>query len=100
MKAATQATSRDALASIQDKLPYTRRRVLAYIRECGAHGATCDEVEIALEPPISHQTCSARFTELRNAGQIIATEHRRKTRSGRGACVHTAKVNVQMEMFS
>lgn len=97
MRAATQDTSREAYASIQEDLPTIRMSVLSWVRDQGAHGATCDEAEVALR--LSHQTCSARFKELRDDFLIVATEHRRKTRSGRGALVHTAKVNVQMEMF-
>ena len=41
--------------------------------------ATCDEVEVALG--MKHQTCSARFSEMKKDGEIYPTE-RRKTRSG------------------
>ncbi len=41
--------------------------------------ATCDEVELALG--MNHQTCSARFSELKRDGLIEPTV-KRKTRSG------------------
>jgi hypothetical protein len=41
--------------------------------------ATCDEVEIALE--MNHQTCSARFSELKREGIIVPTV-KRATRTG------------------
>lgn len=43
---------------------------------------TCDEVES--RTCLSHQTCSARFSDLKKAGLIEPTM-RRKTRSGRWA---------------
>lgn len=43
---------------------------------------TCEEVENATG--LSHQTCSARFSELKRDGLIEPTK-RRKTRSGRWA---------------
>jgi hypothetical protein len=45
---------------------------------------TCDEVEVLLE--MSHQACSARFTELK-ALDLIKLVGKRKTRSGRMAGV-------------
>jgi hypothetical protein len=41
--------------------------------------ATCDEVEVALN--MKHQTCSARFCDLKRCGHIRPTV-RRPTRSG------------------
>jgi DNA adenine methylase len=60
-----------------------RARVLVEIRErCGA---TCDEVEEALD--LRHQTASARVNELCSDGKIVDSGERRKTRSGRAAIV-------------
>ena len=56
------------------------KRILALF-EWHGH-ATCDEAEIQLG--MSHQTCSARFADLKRAGLIEPTT-RRKTRSGRWA---------------
>lgn len=50
-------------------------------------GMTSDEVEVKTGLP--HQTCSARFTELKKAGRIVARGSR-PTRSGRMAAVYFA----------
>lgn len=52
-------------------------KIMAFIESSGS--ATCDEAEAILV--ISHQTCSARFSDLKRAGLIEPTV-RRKTRSG------------------
>ena len=52
-------------------------RILDYLRRKG--DATCDEAEQALA--MSHQTTSARFSDLKYAGRIVPTE-RRRTRTG------------------
>ena len=49
-------------------------------------GVTCDAVEEATG--MSHQTCSARITELVIEGKIRDTGQRRKTRTGRTARVY------------
>lgn len=49
-------------------------------------GVTCDAVEEATG--MSHQTCSARITELVIEGKIRDTGERRKTRTGRTARVY------------
>ena len=49
-------------------------------------GVTCDAIEEATR--MSHQTCSARITELVIEGKIRDTGERRKTRSGRTARVY------------
>ena len=88
-------TSRQAAISIQEDTNYLRKRVLHYIDRNLGYGATCDEVEI--ESGIRHQTCSARFRELAQRGQIIpkldasGNPVTRKTRSGRAAQVWIVK---------
>lgn len=67
-----------------------RRTIYHYIREHS--GATCDEVEQALDLP--HQTASARIRELAKDGLIADTGARRATRTGRKARVYEAKVPV------
>jgi len=61
-----------------------RGKVMAYISSRGKEGATCDEIEQALG--ISHQSASARCTELKANGDVH-TLTTRKTRSGRAAAV-------------
>jgi response regulator of citrate/malate metabolism len=48
--------------------------------------ATCDELE--QRTGLSHQTCSARITELVIESKIIDTGRRRTTRAGRPARVY------------
>src|SRR5215467_13043603 len=57
-----------------DQTPASLRRaqcvaISAFVLERGLDGATSDEVEAALN--LSHQTCSARFTDLKRDGVII-----------------------------
>jgi hypothetical protein len=66
-----------------------RAKVIGYIREQGAYGATSDEVEEALG--LSHQTISARITEAKADGTLVPSGMRRKTRSGRNAAVLITK---------
>jgi len=76
-------TSIAAANSIANGVEQLRARVLVEIRERG--GATCDEVEVALE--FRHQTTSARIRELTIEGKIHDSGERRLTRSGRKAVV-------------
>jgi hypothetical protein len=82
-------TSEDAADSVKQSAPQIRERVFKYIDDCGVWGSTCDQAERDLR--LSHQTCSARFNELRNVGRIVDSSARRKTRSGRSAAVYIAK---------
>jgi hypothetical protein len=61
-----------------------RLRVLEAIRRA-EDGHTCDELEIELE--MSHQTCSARCSELKRDQKIFASKTRRPTRTGCTAAV-------------
>ena len=65
-----------------------RLRILRLIRCTGPFGATSDEVEQATG--ISHQSCSARFTELKARGDLTDSGMKRKTRNGRNARVWIA----------
>lgn len=65
-----------------------RRRVIAFVRSRGEHGATSDEIEVALGLP--HQTVSARITEAKAGGDLVPSGVRRLTRSGRSAAVLVA----------
>jgi len=82
-------TSEAAAASVDETTPYLRRRVFDYISARGAEGATCDEVEGALD--MRHQTASPRVNELAGRGAIVDSGRRRKTRSGRSAAVYVRK---------
>ena len=65
-----------------------RARVFAHVQEQGARGATCDEIEEALD--LKHQTASARVRELALRGDLEDSGKRRDTRSGRKAVVWVA----------
>lgn len=73
----------DANYSIEDKKAKLRSMVLAYVKAQG--GATSDEVEQGLG--LSHQTVSARMTELKVMGLLQPSGVKRPTRSGRKAMV-------------
>lgn len=83
-------TSSEALKSMKAVIPSKRYAVYEYIKG-GSHGATCDEVENALE--LKHQTASARIRELAQMG-LIAPRGVRKTRSGRNATVWVKAASV------
>lgn len=61
-------------------------KVLAFIRDRGDDGATIDEIAVHFD--IVPGTASARIDDLLTLGLISKTPLRRKTRSGRNACVH------------
>lgn len=77
-------TSAAAALSMVGETSRIRRRVLWYVAGC-TQGATCDEVEVALD--LRHQTASARIRELVLLGCLEDTHQRRRTRSGRTAVV-------------
>jgi hypothetical protein len=63
-----------------------RLLVLKAIKEAGQNGMTCDELEQALS--MSHQTCSARCSELKRDRMVrVAAGFKRKTRTGCSASV-------------
>jgi len=63
-------------------------RVAQFLHEQGSHGATTEEVVHGLL--LSHQSASARMSELKALKIIVPTANRRPTASGRMArvCVH------------
>jgi hypothetical protein len=71
-----------SIISLKDK---ARAAICRLARHRGSIGLVCDEAERALG--LSHQSCSARFTELKRDGLLIPTDRFRKTRSGRNARV-------------
>lgn len=62
--------------------------VLEHIQGQGEHGATCYEVECALE--LAHQTASPRITELRQRNHVHRNGQKRPTHSGNSAYVLVA----------
>lgn len=85
--AAGSDTSKAAAESMKSTAGIIRERVYRRVKESDTDGITCDALEVALG--LSHQTCSARVNELRNAGRIIDSGRRKATRSGRKAVVYT-----------
>jgi hypothetical protein len=79
-------TSKAAAESMEAHARPMRERVFEYIKSQGEHGATDDEIEVALG--MSHQSCSPRRRELEKDDAIYLTDDRRKTRSGRRAGVY------------
>jgi hypothetical protein len=82
----TSKGARDSLS--EGKLGRLRQQVLDFVRAHKARGATCYEAEVGLK--LSHQTTSARCSELLKAGLIWDTGDRRATGSGRSARVYRA----------
>jgi len=76
-------TSKDAFKSIQGGREAMYVRIL---KQLAVGDATCDELEVRCA--LSHQTASARCTELRKNGHIARTGKTRRTRSGRNAHVY------------
>lgn len=71
------------------KIP-ARQRILEELELERSHfhlGMTCEELEHLTS--LSHQTCSARLSELRREGKIKVVGER-KTRSGSDAAVYQA----------
>jgi hypothetical protein len=78
----------------KDKLPTAmsdEARVLAFIDKCGGHGATDDEIEVALQ--MLHQNASARRYALASKGLVVDSGVRRRTRSNRRAVVWVVNVD-------
>ena len=84
-------TSRAAGNSIQAVLNSLQAKVFHHVRNQGPHGATCDEVEVALS--MKHQTASARICELKEKRLLIDSETTRLTRSKRAAIVYVSPDN-------
>jgi len=87
-----QDTSKQAFDSMGPNFPNLNEKVYSFIAGKGAEGATCDEIEVALQ--LRHQTASSRITHLTFIERLIRTETRRLTRSGRRAGVYIVKPGV------
>ena len=79
------ATSKAAAQDVRSTAGQMRTQIAGYIR-AAVDGATCDEVEAALD--LRHQTASARVRELVLSKEIRDTGRTRKTRSGSPARVY------------
>ncbi len=87
-------TSIEAADSFSDStLSRLRAQIFALIDVRGERGATCDEIEVALN--LRHQTASARVRELVLGGLIFDCGQRRLTRSDRSARVYLSNSKQQ-----
>jgi hypothetical protein len=77
--------SRESAELIEPDAASLRGRVLAYVRKCGATGATDDEMQVALK--MNPSTQRPRRIELWKADLVKASGIKRPTRSGRNAMV-------------
>jgi len=84
------ATSRAAAEEAEPAAGTQRAKVLAYIRECGFHGATDEEIQTALQ--MNPSTQRPRRVELVR-DLLITSGGTRPTRSGRAAQVWRALFN-------
>ncbi len=62
-----------------------RAWIVKFLMERAAHGATCYEAEVELG--LLHQTCSARFSDLKKDHVIAPNGQRRPTDTGSPAAV-------------
>lgn len=85
---ASSDTSEAAADSVKTDAARMRAKVRRYIKGCGAHGATCWEVEMGLD--MLHQTASARICELKERGSVVENGKQRRTGQGRMAQVLVA----------
>jgi predicted transcriptional regulator len=84
--------SHEAHESVRHTKQRAWDRILSLIDAAGTRGMTCEEVEHALS--LSHQTASARISELRAKGDLVSLG-RRATASGRSARVHVAPKHAE-----
>ena len=82
-------TSNIAAEMIQPSAGTLRRQVLDYITLCGETGAIDEEIQDALA--MNPSTERPRRGELVDAGLVYCNDTRRKTKSGRPACVWFAR---------
>lgn len=91
--------SREAAESVSVELAAAQvQQILDLLRIRGKHGATCDEVEMALN--FTHQTASARLSTLDTGGKVRRGPDRRPTRSGRSAGVYRLAVKTHLDATS
>lgn len=78
-------TSREAAETLTTAQVY-RQALLDQLERRGMEGITIDEFAQAMSVPPN--AVSGRFSELANVDKICKTPMRRKTRSGKNACVY------------
>ncbi len=85
-------TSAAAARSVAADAHIQRARILRFVRESGAFGATDQEIEHALA--LAGNTVRPRRGELQEARHIVLTDQRRPTASGRLSRVYVATVEA------
>lgn len=83
-------TSHAAAVAILPHVNALQRRVYDYIRSRGEHGATDEEIKLALG--LRGSTVRPRRCELHEKGLVVDTRRTRPTVTGRQATVWVAKV--------
>ena len=78
-------TEREAAISVYPRTGTGRRRVLDYLYGSGSHGATDEEISVALG--LRLYTAAPRRNELRDLGWIEDSGRRRETTTGARAAV-------------
>lgn len=63
--------------SVKDRKPTQTQRIVAYLRERGMLGATCEELSIALE--LRYTSASARCSEMKECGWVAIAGERKTT---------------------
>lgn len=79
-------TSAEAYSATPGTAREAQRAKILWFIAARQNGATCDEAETVLG--LSHQTCSARITDLLAEGKIRFAAEKRPTRTGRAARVY------------
>jgi hypothetical protein len=88
-------TSREAARRIAGHAHTLREQVFTFVESCGAHGATDQEIQTALELPSN--TGNPRRCELRDMGRIVDSGQKRPTRSGCRAIVWVVAAHAQRQ---
>lgn len=79
-------TSAEAYATTPKETREAQTAKILWLMKSRPNGTTCDEAELILG--LSHQTCSARITELCAKESIRYGDERRTTRAGKMARVY------------
>jgi len=74
--------------SIKGNKARDQAKIWNHVESLGESGATCDEIEVSLG--MSHQTASARVSEMKRSGRLKLNGEKRSTRTGRNAGVYVA----------
>jgi hypothetical protein len=85
------ATSKEAAILYLEKAETVRAEVYRFLKRCGEHGATDDEIHIALGLPPNSHSHRPRRIELTQLELVADSGKRRPTRAKRQAVVWVMK---------